>query len=195
MASAQNSPAGSGDPKKWTAVVVPAVGVAFIVLLVVIVAVTSDSPTEPSGKEKGKSGGLRDRRSNPDVTKLSDGTLPQANDPNLKEMGGGLRYRDLKEGDGEEVARGATAIVDYIGWRHADGFRFDTSFKPGGKPFPANLRSGVIKGWIEGVPGMKVGGIRKLVIPPEMGYGASGAGDDIPPGATLVFEIEVLGVK
>lgn len=129
-----------------------------------------------------------------DKSKLSDGTLPTAEDANLKPIGtAGLMYRDLKVGDGPEVPRGADVVMDYIGWRRSDGKVFDTSFK-GPTPFQSSL-GGLIGGWQEGVPGMKVGGIRKLVIPPELGYGARGAGADIPPNATLVFEIEVLGTS
>jgi FKBP-type peptidyl-prolyl cis-trans isomerase len=129
-----------------------------------------------------------------DLTKLSDGTPPTADDPGLKPIGaGGLAYRDLKVGDGPEVRPGASVVVDYIGWRRADGKMFDSSFK-GPTTFPTSLNN-VVDGWKEGVPGMKVGGIRKLVIPPALGYGDRGAGADIPPGATLVFEIEVLGTQ
>jgi peptidylprolyl isomerase len=130
-----------------------------------------------------------------DLSKLSDGTLPTADDADLKAIGtAGLKYRDLKVGDGPEVKPGAAAVMDYIGWRRSDGVVFDSSFKRS-EAFPANLGGGLIEGWMQGVPGMKVGGIRKLVIPPELGYGARGAGSDIPPGATLVFEIEVLGTR
>ena len=142
--------------------------------------------------------GPRPRRSPAptDLTKLFDGTAPNAEDPELKPMGDkGLKYRDLKEGDGPEVPAGAKIVADYIGWRASDGHKFDTSWKEGGKPFTANLSGGVIPGWMHGIPGMKVGGIRKLVIPAELAYGPKGAGSDIPPNAALVFEIEVLGIK
>ncbi|MBX9584166.1 MAG: FKBP-type peptidyl-prolyl cis-trans isomerase [Gemmataceae bacterium] len=129
-----------------------------------------------------------------DLTKLSDGTAPTADDPDLKDLGNGLQYRDLKEGNGEECPAGATPIMDYIGWLKDGGKRFDTSFKPGGAPLDYPLGR-LVKGWQQGVPGMKVGGIRKLVIPPELGYGAGGYPPDIPPNATLVFEIELLGIK
>lgn len=130
-----------------------------------------------------------------DLTKLSDGTLPTAEDPNLKALGsGGLMYRDIKVGDGPEVQPGASAVMDYIGWLRSDGKPFDSSFKRP-ETFRANLGGGLIQGWMDGVPGMKVGGIRKLVIPADLGYGARGSPPNIPPGATLVFEIEVLGTQ
>jgi peptidylprolyl isomerase len=147
-------------------------------------------PSEPKVK-------ARPRRSPlpKDLTKLFDGTSPTADDPGLKAIGsGGLQYRDLKVGGGPEVMHGRSVLVDYVGWRRSDGKIFDSSFRRD-KPFPANLGGGVIAGWMEGVPGMKVGGIRKLVIPPALAYGERGAGEDIPPGATLVFEIEALGTQ
>ena len=128
-----------------------------------------------------------------DLTRLSDGTLPNAEDAGLKPIGdSGLRYRDLKEGDGPVVKAGDRVTVDYIGWRHSDGGLFDSSFQ-GPRAFTTSLAD-VVPGWQQGIPGMKVGGIRKLVIPPELAYGSRGAGDDIPPNATLVFEVEVLGI-
>lgn len=141
--------------------------------------------------------GPRPRRSPPptDLTKLADGTLPTADDPNLKPLGNsGLMYRDVKEGDGPVATAGAHVVMDYTGWRRSDGGMFDSSWKEDGRVLDMAL-GGLIKGWQEGVPGMKVGGIRKLVIPPELGYGPTGAGRDIPPNATLVFEIELLGIK
>jgi peptidylprolyl isomerase len=139
----------------------------------------------------------RPRRTPPptDLSKLSDGTAPGADDPGLKPIGtSGLKYRDLKEGDGAAVQPGATVTVDYIGWLTSGGQPFDTSWKPGEQPMAAPLGR-LVKGWQEGIPGMKVGGIRKLVIPPALGYGAEGSPPDIPPNATLVFEVEVLGTR
>lgn len=141
--------------------------------------------------------GPRPRRSPaPDLNRLFDNTAPNAEDSAMKAIGtSGLKYRDLKEGDGAIVRPGATVLVDYIGWRFSDNKMFDSSWKDGGRPFTASLAGGVIRGWGEGLVGMKVGGIRKLVIPPELAYGARGAGSDIPPNATLVFEVELLAIK
>jgi FKBP-type peptidyl-prolyl cis-trans isomerase FkpA len=106
----------------------------------------------------------------------------------------GLEYEDLKVGTGAEAKRGNTVNVHYTGWL-TSGKKFDSSVDRG-EPFSFKLGAGmVIRGWDEGVAGMKIGGTRKLTIPPELGYGADGAGGVIPPNATLVFDVELLGVK
>ncbi|MBN3806595.1 FKBP-type peptidyl-prolyl cis-trans isomerase [Paraburkholderia sp. Ac-20336] len=105
----------------------------------------------------------------------------------------GLKYEDLVEGAGAEAVAGKTVTVHYTGWL-TDGQKFDSS-KDRNDPFAFVLGGGmVIKGWDEGVQGMKVGGKRKLTIPPQLGYGVRGAGGVIPPNATLVFEVELLEV-
>lgn len=106
----------------------------------------------------------------------------------------GLVYEDVKVGSGAEAKAGQMVTVHYTGWL-TDGTKFDSS-KDRNEPFQFALGRGqVIRGWDEGVAGMKVGGIRKLTIPPDLGYGSRGAGGVIPPNATLVFDVELLGVK
>lgn len=106
----------------------------------------------------------------------------------------GLKYRDHVVGTGPEARAGHDVSVHYTGTL-TDGRKFDSSHDRG-RPFQFPLGEGrVIRGWDEGVAGMKVGGKRTLVIPPELGYGSRGAGSVIPPGATLVFEVELLGVQ
>jgi len=106
----------------------------------------------------------------------------------------GLQLIDLTTGTGREAHVGETAVVHYTGWL-TNGTKFDSS-KDRNKPFAFQLGAGhVIKGWDEGVVGMKIGGTRKLIIPPQLGYGAHGAGNVIPPNATLIFEINLLDLR
>jgi FKBP-type peptidyl-prolyl cis-trans isomerase FkpA len=106
----------------------------------------------------------------------------------------GLKYQDLQVGQGEEARPGKVVEVHYTGWLE-NGTKFDSSLDHN-QPFSFKLGAGrVIKGWDEGVAGMKVGGKRKLTIPAELGYGRTGAGGIIPPNATLIFEVQLLGVR
>jgi FKBP-type peptidyl-prolyl cis-trans isomerase len=106
----------------------------------------------------------------------------------------GLQYWDLKKGTGAVAKAGQTVKVHYTGWL-TDGKKFDSSLDRN-EPFEFKLGAGmVIRGWDEGVAGMKVGGKRQLRIPPDLGYGAAGAGAAIPPNSTLVFDVELLGVN
>ena len=112
-----------------------------------------------------------------------------------------LETTDLKAGAGPAIKAGQTAVVHYTGWLYADGTpekkgaKFDSSVDRN-EPFSFPLGGGqVIQGWDQGVAGMQVGGKRRLVIPPDLGYGSSGAGGVIPPNATLVFDVELMAIK
>jgi peptidylprolyl isomerase len=116
----------------------------------------------------------------------------------LKTLPSGLRYSDEVVGTGAEPKAGQSVNVHYTGWLDQNGEKgrkFDSS-RDRGQPFSFTLGAGqVIKGWDEGVASMKIGGRRTLVIPAALGYGARGAGGVIPPGATLIFDVELLGAR
>ena len=117
---------------------------------------------------------------------------------NMTTTTSGLQITDIKVGTGATPATGQTCVMHYTGWLYKDGVKgakFDSSLDRG-QPFEFSIgRRQVIGGWDEGVASMKVGGKRTLIIPPELGYGARGAGGVIPPNATLMFDVELLGVK
>ena len=116
----------------------------------------------------------------------------------MTEMPDGLKYVDTQTGSGAIAVSGRTVTVQYTGWLYQNGkkgTKFDSSYDHG-EPFSFKLGGGhVIKGWDEGVPGMRVGGKRTLIIPPQLAYGAHGAGDVIPPFATLIFDVELMKVE
>jgi peptidylprolyl isomerase len=116
----------------------------------------------------------------------------------MQQTASGLSFEDTQEGTGASPQKGQTCVMHYTGWlwvNNAKGAKFDSSVDRG-RPFEFPLGMGrVIKGWDEGVASMKIGGKRTLLIPPALGYGDRGAGGVIPGGATLLFEVELLGVR
>lgn len=120
--------------------------------------------------------------------------IPKTASQSAAQTASGLQITDLVVGAGAEAKAGDTVSVNYTGWL-TDNTKFDSSLDRN-EPFEFVLGQGqVIQGWDEGVVGMKVGGKRRLVIPPDLGYGAQGAGGTIPPNATLIFEVELLSIK
>jgi FKBP-type peptidyl-prolyl cis-trans isomerase len=118
-----------------------------------------------------------------------------SNNGSVKKMENGLLIEDLIVGDGAEAKDYNKVVVNYTG-KLEDGSVFDSSLNPGRSPFTFTLGAGsVIKGWDQGLKNMKVGGKRKLTIPPDLAYGANGAGNAVPPNATLIFEVELLEVE
>jgi peptidylprolyl isomerase len=122
----------------------------------------------------------------------------QKGESKMNKTPSGLQFEDIKEGTGASPKPGQICVMNYTGWlweNGAKGKKFDSSLDRG-TPFEFPIGQGrVIKGWDEGVATMKVGGKRVLLIPPQLAYGARGAGGVIPPNATLIFEVELLGVK
>ncbi|MBA4064690.1 MAG: peptidylprolyl isomerase [Isosphaera sp.] len=172
-------------------VLIPAGAIALVVIVVAVVVSGCEGDKPGSGKDntvKPGAGGYPPPTGGTDVSKLTDGTAPGAEDAGLKDLGDGLKYRDLKEGDGPEVRPGDTVTAYYTGWL-TNGTVFDSS-RQRGEPISFSLNR-VVKGWGRGIPGMKLGGIRKLVIPSDLGYGPDGSPPKIPPNATLIFEVEL----
>ncbi len=124
--------------------------------------------------------------------------MAQAAEKTMTTTASGLQIVDTTEGTGASPKTGQTCVMHYTGWLYengAKGAKFDSSVDRG-QPFAFTIGVGqVIKGWDEGVASMKVGGKRTLIIPPQLGYGARGAGRVIPPNATLLFEVELLGIQ
>jgi hypothetical protein len=179
-------------------IVVPALAIAVVLVLVGLIIGLNGDP-EPPKKEIVKPGG-QTLRALPNVSGDDEGmsdTPPPADAPEWKEIGAGLKIWDVKEGEGDACPVGAQVSMHYAGWL-LNGQLFDSSrskLKPGpGQPLDASLASGLIEGWMKGVPGMKKNGIRRLYIPYPLAYGETGRGS-IPPKADLIFEVKLLGMR
>jgi peptidylprolyl isomerase len=167
----------------------------FLTILVVI-ALTFATCSTPTQQEKpaAPSGPAPETAAPAPQPAPEEATQPAAAEPETVTTRSGLKYQDLLVGKGPVPKRGSRVMVHYVG-RLTDGTKFDSSLDRN-QPFVFRLGRGeVIKGWDEGVATMHVGGKRKLTIPPSMGYGAKGFQPVIPPNATLVFEVELLGFQ
>jgi len=155
-------------------------------------ATPTPTPTPSAPVEKTETNKPETKKNVPPVATEVAKPLPPAK-PTPKTTASGVTYWDTKEGTGAEATAGKHVTVRYYG-HLVDGTPFDTA--NAGKPFDFPLGKGMmIKGWEEGIPGMKVGGKRRLRVPPEAGYGATGAGSEIPPNSTLIFDVELLKVE
>lgn len=177
------------DPKSLQKFLIPAVAVAALIVVLALLAGKgsdgSSSKSSKAGKSKAESGDTSDAG-------MSD-AMPSNEAIEWKPEANGLKIWDVTEGTGEPVCRGQTVTAHYTGWRANDAFVFDSSRKRG-EPTEFSLDR-VIPGWTNGIPGMKVGGIRRLYIPSALGYGARGHGDAIPPNTDLIFEVKLIAYE
>lgn len=177
------------EPNQLKKIVIPALAVTAIILLVGGLFLIGEPGSTGSGDPKPNPTGPKGPPGDTSMDGMSD-SLPDANAAEFKDIGGGLMVWDVKVGDGAECKPGAEVTIHYTGWL-LSGKVFDTTKKGGG--IPAHFFLGrLIAGWQKGIPGMKAGGIRRLKIPPELGYGVGGFPPDIPANATLLFEIKLL---
>lgn len=170
-------------------------GVMLACVLVLVVAqLTGRGPEAVAAPKLAPTSAVNSSESIAQATSSETNPMPAENAENVVTTPSGLKYIDIVEGTGAEPQTGQTVIVHYTGTLE-NGRKFDSS-RDRNQPFEFPIGKGrVIKGWDEGLSTMKVGGQRRLIIPPELGYGARGAGGVIPPNATLIFDVELLGIK
>lgn len=175
------------ERKQIANVVIPAVAVAALIALVAVVIVAG-GPEEPKKKAGDSTTAAPVAAADPSAAGMSD-TMPPVSAPEWKDIGGGLEIWDVKVGEGPEAKAGASVTIHYTGWLTA-GTVFDSSVQRG-KPAQFPLPN-LIPAWQQGIPGMKPGGIRRLHVPPNLGYGPRGQPPKIPSNATLIFEVKFI---
>jgi FKBP-type peptidyl-prolyl cis-trans isomerase len=186
------------DRKKMLQVLIPAVGAAAVVLLVAVLISMGDATPPPTGKAPATQQNANAAPVAGDDAGMSD-TMPPLDAPEWKPGPDGMNVWDVKEGEGYTCPANATVTIHYTGWT-TDGLVFDSSRKSlaprptSGAPATFPLTT-LIKGWQEGIPGMKRGGIRRLYIPYQLAYGEQGRPPTIPPKADLIFEVKLIDWK
>lgn len=189
------------EKNKILQMLLPALAAAGILALVLFLVLGPSEEPDSKPSSKATQGEPRNTAVTPDSQRTKDHSvekmskeMPSVSDPAFRDIGGGLKMMDVEEGTGEPCPQGATITAHYAGWLFTNGSRFDSSYL--GKNSPLTYPLGqLVEGWQRGLPGMKPGGIRRLIIPPEMGYGLRGSPPSIPGGATLVFEFKLLEWK
>lgn len=186
------------EKEKILQIAVPAVAIAVIVFVVVFIVSGTSTPTDAPKVVTGTLPPLPQGKKMiaEVVPPTSEGVgleLPDLNAPEWKPLGDGLKIWDVKVGEGDiAVVESDDADWHYTGWLPS-GRVFDSSVRKG-QAFSTNLRN-VVQGWTRGLPGMKVGGVRRLFIPSPLGYGSKGAGSDIPANTDLIFEVKLLRIS
>ena len=181
------------DNSTLKAVAVPALVAAGVVILVAVLVLQSDwaGPPKPGGAGATPGGPAVSGESSDASAEGMSRSSPAEGAPEWKSLGSsGLKIWDAKEGEGNACPPGATVTIHYAGWTTA-GTMFDSTYLKG-SPATTFPLGNLIKGWQEGIPGMKAGGVRRLLIPSDLGYGARGSPPSIPGGATLIFEIKLI---
>jgi len=185
------------EKDKMLQILIPAVAVAAIVVIVALIVGQSSPDTDATKPGSGVAPplppGLKVIGEVPATAEGVGMTKPDTGAPEWKDIGGGLKAWDVKEGEGEgRITESDSGLWHYTGWR-PDGFVFDSSLRKG-NPIPFKLTE-VIQGWKLGLAGMKAGGIRRLYIPSALAYGTRGQGSDIPANTDLIFEVKLIRIS
>ena len=189
------------EKNKILQMLLPALAAAGVLALVLFLFLGPSEPPDSNPSSKGAHVEHRNMAVTPESQRTKDYSfdkmskeMPPVTAPEFRDIGGGLKMMDVEEGTGDPCPAGVTITVHYAGWLITNGARFDSSYLGKNEPLIHSLHR-LIPGWQRGLPGMKPGGIRRLIVPPNLGYGAEGYPPSIPGGATLVFEFKLLEWK